>query len=265
MGLFSKEACAICGTETRFTKIKLAGGKYICSKCDYDMYFHHNYLQGIHENVKIPAKNLTLEQVKAYLEIRQKNLQELKTFNWTESLGLEFQIDENSNQVIFADYSTCTKQDKLLAKNPPVFKMENLAFMHLAFSETESSQTATLKATAESQASLILGFDDPVFDVFKVDIGKLKAKQGLLFDKVKGGDKIQKITDKLTDMRDRAIEAAEEAGISVPANNIDLFWKMLASSYYKGYITAKEVKDYLKQYCGNDRAMIKEIKNTYNL
>ena len=41
MGLFSKEACAICGKETRFSKTKLADGNYICSKCSYDEHYHH--------------------------------------------------------------------------------------------------------------------------------------------------------------------------------------------------------------------------------
>lgn len=265
MGLFSKETCVICGEETRFSKKKLAGGEYICGDCIGKMYFSHNDLQGIHASVKLPYKNLTLEQVKSCLDIRKRNLEELETFNFTESLGLEFQIDENSNQVIFTDYFTCSKREKLLEKNPPVFKMKNLAFIHIAFSETETSQTVTMKATAECKVYLILGFDDPVFDIFKIEIGKIKAKEGLFSDKIKGTDKIDRITNKIVEMRNRAIEEAEEEGISIPATDMDLFWKMLSGSYYKGYVTSKDVKEYLKQYCRNDRAMIKEIKNTYDL
>ena len=265
MGLFSKEACAICGKETRFSKTKLADGNYICSKCSYDEHYHHNDLQGIYARTKIPSRKLTLEEVKSYHEIRQQNLEELKTFNWTESMGLEFQIDENSKQVIFADYFTCTNKDKLLAKNPPVFKMENLAFMHVMFSEIKSSETVTLKATAESKAYLIMGFEDPVFDVFKIEIGKIKAKEGFLFDKVKGDKKIIKIMDKLNSMRDKAIEEAASKNILVPANNMDSFWTMLSRASFMGYVSSSEVKDYLKQYCGKDKTLIREIKAKYNI
>lgn len=265
MGLFSKEACAICGKETRFSKTKLADGNYICGNCLGDIHYHHNSLQGVYERTKYVLKKLTLEDVKSYLDIRKQNLEELKTFNWTESLGLEFQIDKNSNQVIFADYFTCTNKDKLLAKNPPVFKLGNLAFLHLTFSATESSQTVTGKATAESTAYLIMGFEDPVFDIFKIEIGKLKTKEGLFTAKVKGTSKIEDIFDTINEMRNVAIAEAEANNILIPANNMDSFWRALSRASFMGYVSSSEVKDYLKQYCGKDKTLIREIKAKYNI
>jgi hypothetical protein len=265
MGLFTKVTCAICGKETRFSKIKLAGGDYICADCSHAMHFHHNDLQGVFERTKIPTGKLTLEEVKSYHEIRKQNLEQLQTFNWTDSLGLEFQIDKNSNQVIFADFFTCDNKKKLLEKNPPVFKMENLAFMHLTFSDVTTSQTVTLKETAQSQAYLILGFEDPVFDVFKVEIGKLKAKEGFFSDKVKGGKKIEKIFDTVLEMKNAAIAKAEADNVLIPANSMDSFWKMLSRAYYMGYVSSKDVKNYLSQYCGKDKNLIREIKKEYNL
>ncbi len=264
MGLFSKEACAICGKETRFSKIKLADGNYICGKCSSEIHYKHDDFQGIYDRTKLENKKMSLEEVNSYYEIRKQNLEELKNFKCSMPLGKNILIDEQSNQLVLFDYFSYTT-NKLLEKNPPIFKLKDLAFMHLAFSEIKESQTVTGKGTAESNAYLILGFEDPVFDVFKVEIGKIKAKEGLFFDKVKGTSKVEEIYDAISAMRNAAIAEAEANGTVIPANNIDSFWTMLSRASFMGYVSSSEVKDYLKQYCGKDKTLIREIKAKYNI
>ena len=71
--------------------------------------------------------------------------------------------------------------------------------------------------------------------------------------------------DKLNSMRDKAIEEAASKNILVPANNMDSFWTMLSRASFMGYVSSSEVKDYLKQYCGKDKTLIREIKAKYNI
>ena len=104
-----------------------------------------------------------------------------------------------------------------------------------------------------------------LFDVFKVEIGKIKAKEGLFFDKVKGTSKVEEIFDAISAMRNAAIAEADANGTVIPANNIDSFWTMLSRASFMGYVSSSEVKDYLKQYCGKDKTLIREIKAKYNI
>ena len=205
MGLFSKEACAICGKESRFSKIKLADGNNLCSNCSHNSYYHHDSFIGVNDKIRDNIDN-SLADVNALYEIRKQNLTELKTFKCTQSLGSNIHLDEYNHKVIFVDYFLATNQKKLLEKNPPVFKLKNLTYIDVEFSQDKESMTVTGKPTVESQAFLILKIDDPVYDSFKIEIGKLKAKSGLLFDKVKGDKKIKNILDTITAARDAAIE-----------------------------------------------------------
>lgn len=205
MGLFSKETCAICGKESRFSKIKLADGNYICSNCSHNSYYHHDSFIGVNDKIRDNIDN-SLADVNALYEIRKQNLTELETFKCTQSLGSNIHLDEYNHKVIFVDYFLATNQKKLLEKNPPVFKLKNLTYIDVEFSQDKESMTVTGKPTVESQAFLILKIDDPVYDSFKIEIGKLKAKSGLLFDKVKGDKKIKNILDTITAARDAAIE-----------------------------------------------------------
>lgn len=206
MGLFTKVTCAICGKETRFSKTKLADGNYICGNCLGETYYMHDVFQGINASTKLDYKKMTLNDIKLCYEIRKQNLSELETFKCTQPLGSNIHLDEYNHKVIFVDYFLATSQKKLLEKNPPVFKLKNLTYIDVEFSQDKESMTVTGKPTVESQAFLILKFDDPVYDSFKIEIGKLKAKSGLLFDKVTGDKKIKNILDTITAARDAAIE-----------------------------------------------------------
>lgn len=265
MGLFSKVTCSICGKQTRFSKTKLADGNYICTSCYIGSRYLADSFLGVKVGVKHDMKELTLEDVNSLYEIRRQNLNEVQNFKCTTPLGKNMVVDEDAGKIIFEDYLSYTQKKGFLKKNPYVFNVENLALIHTIFSETETSQTITGKAKAESKAYLILGFEDPVYDIVKVEIGKLTAKSGILFDKVKGVSKIEDIRNTIEKMRDKAITKAEANNVLIPANSADSFWKLLSEASYNGYVTSREVKEYLKQYCGNDRNMIKEIKATYNL
>lgn len=208
MGLFTKVTCAICGKETRFSKTKLADGNYICGNCLGETYYMHDVFQGINASTKLDYKKMTLNDIKLCYEIRKQNLEKLNDFKCSKLFGKTILVDERTKQLVFFDYFSYTRKGKMLQKNPPIFKLKDIISMRLEFSETTASQTVSGKAKAESTAYLIFEFDDPVFDVIKVEIGKIETKSGFFGDKIKGSKEIEEIVDTLNAMRNAAIAEA---------------------------------------------------------
>lgn len=265
MGLFEKKLCAICGKKKGLFGAKLKDGNYLCFDCLSKMSFSPVLGSGIELNLKAKPSELTLDEFNEYVELRQSNLEELQDFNCTKSLCGNIQIDEDAQEIIFVDNATFSNKERLYEQNPPIFKVENLALARITLSEIETGTTITGKAKAECKVYLVVGFEDPVYDVSRIEIGKRKAKEGFLSDKVTESPDIEVLTKTIASMLDWEISICEGEDVVTPAASMDSFWRMVNRAKSRGYMSSDEIRECLKNYYGRDKAAIREIRKTYDL
>lgn len=271
MGLFDKKTCAVCGKEQRILGMKLADGNYLCSDC-YPKYrysesttFMDAYKKEAKYHTHISLNDLTLEQYHALVQLREENLEELKDFQCTKSFCGIAHFDWDAAEAIFVDSSILGDKNRLYKENPPVFKMENLAFVRMTFSDKNSSVTVTGKAKAESKINLILGFDDPVYDIIYMEIGKITVKEGMFGTKTNISKDVEELMQAISDLLTWEIAWSAENDVDIPATNMDSYWRLAKKAKDRGYLSSDDIKDCLRNYYGKDRKLMREVKKMYDL
>ncbi|MBE5887626.1 MAG: hypothetical protein E7283_02180 [Lachnospiraceae bacterium] len=261
MGLFEKKFCAACGNEKGLFGKKLKDGNHLCKKCSSKWVYQFN--GSVNIKIKRKCSSLTLDEYNEFVEMRERNLEELQEFSRTKSLCGIMQIDEDAQEIVFIDNATFSKTEKLYEKNPPVFKAENLVLSELTYSASTEGKTITGKATLESSVYLVFAFEDPLYDVGRICIGTIKAVAGTWTDKVTESPEIKEVIDTINEMREWGLKMALESDI--PMYSDDCFWRAVSRAQEYDYLTKYGVKDILHRRLGNDRALIRETKKKYNL
>lgn len=263
--LFTKTTCDSCGKKVGLFGCRLTDGHALCSECKDKMYYTPGFLSSIEWNVKLEARDVTFQQYNEFVAMRQKNLEDLQDFNATISLCGTVHLDEDAQELVFVDEDIFNNKAKLYAANPPVFKMKDFAMGRITTSEIRTSETMTGKAKAECTVYLVIGFEDPIYDVLRVKIGERKAKEGFFTDKVTESPDIQVLKNKLEDMLNWETAISNEEGTDNAITSMDSYWRMVSRARVKNYMTSDEVTDCLKEHYGRDKATIREVRKIYGL
>lgn len=264
MGLFDAKFCAVCGNKKGLLGVRLKDGNHLCGDCASKRFYQPGVFSMIEMNVKPEALDMTLEEYNILVERRAKNLELLKEFEGTKFTD-RVQIDEDLEQVIFVDKNTFNNKEKLYELNPPVFEIEKLGFSMISTSKAVASTTITGKAKSESTVYLIVGFEDPVYDVCRIEIGKIEAKEGFLGNKVTETPDIQVLIDTFNSIivwQERSGDVNEN---SMTARNYYNYWSLMKRAKTLGYVTQDDITETLREFYGRDKATIKEIKKQFNL
>lgn len=270
MGIFDKKTCVICGNQQRVLGVKLADGNYLCTDC-YSKY-HYNESFAFQDTFKKQAKyhekissEMTLEQYHSLVQLREKNLEELKNFNCTKSFGGIVHFDVEKGTVIFIEKTIFMDKKRLLKENPPVFKMANLGFARISTTETKESKTLTGKPMAECKILLTLGFDDPLYDIIHMEVGKITAKPGMFGVKTKKTKDIEEMIQTIEALLTWEVAWSEEYDVDIPAGSMDAYWRLAKRAKYYGYVSSGDIKAMLKNYYGKDKKLMREVKQQYGL
>lgn len=265
MGLFDKKFCAVCGKKKGILGIKLSDGEYLCSDCA-GKFEHFEPLLQVRANKRVNLKDLTLLQYRDQLARRENNREELQEFQADKSFCGFIQVDVDAQQLLFVENRMFENKKKLLEANPPIFKVENLAFMRLTFQDGEVETTITGKPKMETKMFLVLGFEDPVYDVLRVEIGKITAKTGMFGNvKTKTSPDAENLTKLISDMVSWEISWSADHDVLTPASDMDSYWRLARRAKDYGYITSEDITECLRNYYGKDRIRIKETKKKYGL
>ncbi len=261
--LFTKKTCDSCGKKVGLFGCRLSDGNTLCAECKDKMYYTPGPFSEIEWNVKFTAKDVSFQQYNEYVAIRQKNLEDLQDFNATISLCGNIHLDEDAQELVFVSNDIFNNKAKLYADNPPVFRMKDLGMARITTSEIRTSETITGKAQAECTVYLVIGFEDPIYDVFRVKIGERKAKEGFFSDKVTESPDIQALKDKLSDMLNWEIDISNNEGADNAVTSMDSYWRMVRRALDMKYMTSDEVTDCLREYYGRDKTTIRAIRKNY--
>ena len=265
MGLFDKKICAVCGKKKGLFGTKLSDGQYLCGDCT-DAFTHFEPLSQIKFNQKIQLKDLSLVEYQDQLARRRNNLAELDEFSATKSFCGFIQIDEDAQQILFVEDRVFKNEKKLKEVNPPIFKIENLAFIRMTFQDGDVETTLTGKPMLESKVFLVMGFEDPIYDVIRVEVGKITSKTGLFGNvKTKTSPDIDALTKTISGMMDWEISWSADHDIVTPAADMDAYWRLAKRAKDYGYITGEDITECLRNYYGKDRIKIREIKKQYKM
>lgn len=265
MGLFDAKLCAECGRKKGLFGTKLSDGQYLCGDCA-TAFTHFEPLSQIKFNQKVQLKELNLVQYQDQLARRRNNLEELEDFSATKSFCGFIQIDEDTQQLLFVEDRTFRNEKKLREINPPIFKIENLAFMRLTFQDGEVETGITGKPKMESKVFMVLGFEDPIYDVIRLEIGKITSKTGMFGGvKTKVSPDIDALTKTISDMMSWEISWSADHDVVTPASDMDAYWRLAKRAKDYGYITTEDITECLRSYYGKDRIKIREVKKLYKL
>lgn len=263
MGLFEKKYCAVCGGKKGLFGYKLTDGNYLCRKCE-QKYWYSTF--GATYNRKFATKDLVLEQYNALVEHREANLEELQEFHPTASYRGIVHIDEDALEMIIADQSVVNNKKLLLADNPPVFKMENLVFAIPTFGKDEETKDMNGNVKKiERKVYLVLAFEDPVYDILHLEIGKIVTKSGLFSIKSSMTPEITEMLNKIGTLMDGEVSWLDEEGELTPMANMDTYWRLLVRARNCNFLSSEDVRSCLHKYCGKDRKLMREIQKTYGL
>lgn len=94
MGFFSlKAVCAICDKDTGLNRYQIANKEWICPDCFKKCGF----------NALTPIKKMTVSDIKAAMNIKKENDEELNLFNATKKIGVFIEFDENRMKWLVPD------------------------------------------------------------------------------------------------------------------------------------------------------------------
>lgn len=271
MGLFDKKTCAICGEKKGLLGKYLADGNCLCGKCAKKHSFTESFKMGDLLNKTVEYKErkvseFTLDEYKALVAAREKNLEELQVFERTACYCNVVQIDEDARELIFIDSHIFNNKKRLLEENPPIFKTENLSFARLVVAEAEKTEKLSGEIKKlESQIHLVLGFEDPLYDIIRVEVGKITTKNGLFSIKTSVSPEVEEMMEKLNSIMDWEVSWSTENDVMTPANSMDAYWKLAKRAKDYGFITKDDIRDCLHNYYGRDRKLMREVKKMYNL
>lgn len=251
MGLFDKKYCAVCGNKKGLIGgATLVDGNELCLHCAVAV--DNTYIKGgISLNLRTPMKKMDLEKYKELAELREENKEKLESFESTLCLCKVVHIDAKRREILFVDDNTFNNKKALCQENPHVFKLDDMKFYAAVGSYVTKGQTITGKETAECTQYLVAGFDDPVFDMCKMEIGKLKAVAGFFKDKIKRSPEIDRLFNVLAE--------------GVPPVDENEMWEYVSRARECGFVSKSDVRDMLEEQYGFDNKKIKEIKLRYNL
>lgn len=262
MGIMSEKHCCICDKKLGLlsSKIKLSDGTYLCGDCKSKIVYTNFQLTD-----SLAANAINAENYEEFLHQREDNLDLVEGFQETHKFFDKIHIDSNQNQIIIVDDYIFQNKKKLLEENPTVFSAADLAYWCTTQGSISNGTTVTGKAKAEVDVYTIMGFESPFYEPVKIHTGKIKAKAGAVFTSVKEDPKIAKLLNLLEMMT--AIECRNRSaeGKHAPAADLDSVLKMMSIFKKKGYVTAQQIKDRLKDIYGSDRAAIREAKKLYDL
>lgn len=269
MGIFDKKTCVICGQKQRILGYKLADGNYLCSDCYSKCYYNESF--AFQDNNKKEAKyhkhiqNLTLEQYRSLVQLREENLEELRNFNATKSFCGIVHFDVEKGTAIFVDKVILADKKRLYKENPPVFRMSNLAFARVSTSEIKESKTLTGKPRAECKILLTLGFEDPLYDIIHMEVGKIVSKPGMFGIKTSAPKDLEEMMQTIEALVNWEVAWSEEYDVDIPASSMDTYWRLAKRAKDYGYLTSSDINTCLKNYYGRDRKLMREVKKQYGL
>lgn len=271
MGLFDKKTCAACGNKKGLLGSKLADGNYLCSNCSMK-YFYIESFEFMDKNkkeakyhTKIREDKITLEEYHKLIQLRERNLEELQNFNCTKSYGEIVHIDVDNARMIFVDKIIFENKKRLYKENPPVFKMADLAFARMTFSEDKESVSITGAAKVESKILLTLGFEDPVYDIIHMEVGRITAKSGLFGTRSKAPKDIAELMQVVGSILEWDVAWDDDCDLDVPDICMDSYWKLAKKANDHGYMSRDDLKMCLKNYYGKDKKLMREVKKKYDL
>lgn len=265
MGLFDKKFCKACGEKKGLFGEKLKDGNYLCSKCSSKHVFPFSYAPANVTYRHKPLSELTFDEYESLVAERDNNREELQEFCRTNSYCKSIQIDEDAREMVFISDADFENQKQLIKFNPPIFKTENLSFARVTFSENEESTTLSGKAKVESKIYLVLGFVDPLYDIIRIEVGKLTVKSGFFGTKTSVPPELDKLMAKLSEILSWEVSWSAENDVMTPAVDMDAYWRLAKKAKDYGYLTAEDIRTCLHNYYGRDRKMLREAKKMYGL
>lgn len=270
MGLFDKKICAVCGAKKGLLGAKLKDGIYLCSDCSVKHSFYESYAAKdfFKKNVSYRQKllsDMTFDEYKDLVAARDENLEELKEFCRTSSYCKVVQIDEDAREMVFIDSMIFDDQKRLFKENPPVFKTENLSFARLTFSKAEETKSLTGNVKLQSTIHLVLGFVDPLYDIIRIELGKLTVKSGFFGTKSSMTPEVSELMDKIASILNWEVSWSVENDVMTPATDMDAYWTLAKRARLYGYLTDEDIRACLQNYYGRDRKKLREVKKTYGL
>ena len=271
MGFFKKKECAVCGEKKGLLGAKLADGNYLCGKCAKKHSFTRSFKMSdmLSDQVIYQERGLyelSLEDYKALVAAREENLEELQAFNRTAHYCNVVHIDEDARELVFIDSMTFGNKERLYKENPPVFKTENLAFARITFSKMEETEKLSGEIKKiEQEIYLVLGFDDPLYDIIRIRIGKITTKNGFFAIRSSITPEVEDLIDKLGSIISWEVSWSEENDVLTPANDMDAYWRYAKKARDYGYLSGDDIRSCLHSYYGRDRKLMREVKKMYNL
>ena len=262
MGLFDKKFCAICGGKAGFLALSFKDGKNLCDACWKKLAYNGSINLEIRNKIDTNINEMSVEDYNAFIALREQNLEVLKTFNPTKSYKY-IHMDEETGNVLLFPQRDLKNRETLLAKNPPVFNILEIAFMRVVCSDVERDTTITGKATASCDASLVIAVDNPIYTVCKVPLGKGKAKEDFFGNmKDKWDPVIDEVMGTLNGMfHGLELEDKERAAL-VDDDKLTIGIRMAKEAKF---LSRDDVEEILQELCRGDRELIMQIKMMYNL
>lgn len=268
MGLFDAKNCAVCGEKKGLLGVKLIDGNYLCNRCAKKHTYSPSFslLAGEINFRERKLSDLSLMEYNSLVARRATNLEELKNFDRSARYCDVVHIDEDAREIVFVDNAIFQNKEKLYKENPPVFKTENLAFARMTIAESEKTEKLSGEIKKlESKIHLVLGFEDPLYDIIRVEIGKITTKNGLFTIKSSVSPEVEDLLEKLGSIMEWEVSWSAENDVMTPASDMDAYWRFAKKARDYGYLTKADIRDCLHSYYGRDRHAMREVKKKYDL
>lgn len=244
MGLFDKKICSVCNKKAGMLRTTLCDGTYLCPDCAYDLIMPEKK-DGANFYANFRLEDLDLKAVQALVEQRKRNQDNVKKFTCTKSLGDYFHIDMPNGMMVFTDKYNLRK-NKITCGNPPIFFFDSLCLYHpiIVAAEEHSSFTGNV---VECKINMVLGFNDPVYDIISVPIGIMKTKQGLFKTKTDMPPILEDALITCGEMREALNNWATEKGEYAAGAGKELLKKLVYRAKDLGILTADEALQALEE------------------
>lgn len=246
MGLFDKKICCRCGKKAGFLHTKLADGSYLCSNCAADLLIHTK-LADVNYYPSFQLENLDREELGLYSEWYAQNLEYLREFTCTKSVGNFIHFDTDKGMMVFADKLYMSRRKKFEGITPPVFFLSDLCMYYTLLMESESYTTLLNQDVVESKVGLLIGMKNPVYDLVCVPVGTVKTKEGLFKSKTEISPEVDTALGEMVSIMQACFEYVHENPDAYVAGlDMKLHRQLLYRAKDLDLITAEELAEYLR-------------------
>ena len=267
MGLFENGNCDVCGQPKNILGKKLIDGTQVCAECAKKASFPSIY------DVQKPIKKLNKDQFLELLTEREENRERLNEFTATSSFFNEIQVDEDTDEMIFATKSEFKNKDKLMKLNPPIIKISDIIFNHYEFQYSSEKKGVISKYVEAEIYGMFIVRSKWIFGLkHLLKYTSLSVERGLLTDKIIVNDEeVNKFKETLARCMqwelDNNDEVLEEFALHLMKLNagVDENMAALAIAGHLGYLNSQQISAFLKLYYDGDKAAIKAARKEYHL